>query len=81
MHPNPVNSKPLPKWLRLRIAASTLVKGRRGTGNVIMLPCNKVVKLNVPPNEIAALEYVRANTTIPVPKSTLPKVSFRFFSQ
>lgn len=64
--------KPLPRWLQLRITASTFMrKSRRlGTGNVIVLPLHKIAKLDVPANEIAAMEFVRANTTIPVPKST-----------
>lgn len=35
---------------------------------VVALPFNKIAKFNVPANEIDALEFVRANTTIPVPK-------------
>lgn len=78
MSPTPADSqgsKPLPKWLQVRMAASALLRGRRGTGNVTMLPFNKVVKSNVQPNEIAALEYVAANTTIPVPKGMPPSAS------
>ncbi|KAM7201115.1 Protein kinase-like domain containing protein [Rhypophila sp. PSN 637] len=69
--PNKDKPRPLPTWLRLRMAASTLMSPshRRGAGNVIVLPFNtRVVKLDVRPNEIAAMEFVRANTTIPIPK-------------
>lgn len=63
--------KPLPKWLQLRIKASTLFSRSRrlGTGNVIVLPFNKVAKLDVPANEIAAMRFVRTNTSIPIPES------------
>lgn len=63
--------KPLPKWLQLRIKASTLFSRSRrlGTGNVIVLPFNKIAKLDVPANEIAAMRFVRANTSIPIPES------------
>lgn len=63
--------KPLPKWLHARIKASTLLSRSRrlGTGNVIVLPFNKIAKLDVPANEIAAMRFVRANTTIPIPES------------
>ncbi|KAK3319030.1 kinase-like domain-containing protein [Apodospora peruviana] len=66
----PDKPNPLPKWLRLRITASILMAGsrRRGPGNVIILPFNKVAKLNVSAGEIAAMEFVRANTTIPIPR-------------
>ncbi|KAH6847688.1 kinase-like domain-containing protein [Chaetomium sp. MPI-CAGE-AT-0009] len=62
--------RPLPTALRLRLAASRLIKRSSafGTDKVIALPFNKVAKLDVPANEIAAMEFVRANTTIPVPK-------------
>lgn len=67
--------KPLPKWLQLRIKASTLFSRSRrlGTGNVIVLPFNKIAKLDVPASEIAAMRFVRANTSIPIPESKLPK--------
>lgn len=63
--------KPLPMWLQLRITASTLLsKSRRlGTGSVIVLPFKKIAKLDVSANEIAAMEFVQANTTVPIPKS------------
>lgn len=63
--------KPLPKWLQLRIKASTLFSRSRrlGTGNVIVLPFSKIAKLDVPANEIAAMRFVRANTSIPIPES------------
>ncbi|KAK4151653.1 hypothetical protein C8A00DRAFT_35695 [Chaetomidium leptoderma] len=63
-------AKPLPTWIKLHIAAGAFVKraSRLGPGNVIVLPFSKILKLNVPANEIAAMEFVRANTTIPVPK-------------
>lgn len=63
--------EPLPKWLQLRITASTLFSRSRrlGTGNVIVLPFHKIAKLDVPANEIAAMRFVRANTTIPIPES------------
>lgn len=63
--------EPLPKWLQLRITASTLFSRSRrlGTGNVVVLPFNKIAKLDVPANEIAAMRFVRANTTIPIPES------------
>ncbi|POS73904.1 hypothetical protein DHEL01_v207700 [Diaporthe helianthi] len=62
--------KPLPKWLQLRIKASTFLSRSRelSTGNVIVLPFNKIAKLDVPEGEIAAMRFVRANTTIPIPE-------------
>ena len=60
--------KSLPTWIKLRLAATTLVNPSR-LSNVIALPFGKILKLRAPANEIAAMEFVRANTTIPVPKS------------
>jgi hypothetical protein len=71
MQPTPDSPNPLPKWLKLRVAAGELVTARRNRVDDFNLPFNKAVKLNVSPNELAAMEYVRANTTIPVPKSKL----------
>lgn len=69
--PPQTKPKPLPKWLQLRIKASTLFSRSRrlGTGNVIVLPFNKIAKLDVPASEIAAMRFVRANTSIPIPES------------
>jgi hypothetical protein len=78
--------KPLPRWLQLRITASTLLSRshRLGTGNVVVLPFKKIAKLDVSAGEIAAMEYVQANTTVPLPKSKLeagyPAHSFVFFA-
>ncbi|KAL1855216.1 hypothetical protein Daus18300_011217 [Diaporthe australafricana] len=68
--PNNNKRKPLPRWLHARIKASTLLSRSRrlGTGNVVVLPFNKIAKLGVPANEIAAMRLVRANTSIPVPE-------------
>ncbi|KAG6355018.1 hypothetical protein INS49_004099 [Diaporthe citri] len=57
-------------WLRLRIKASALLNWsrRHGPYNVVVLPFNKIAKLNVSVTEIAAMNFVRANTSIPVPK-------------
>ncbi|KAK2611740.1 hypothetical protein N8I77_005064 [Diaporthe amygdali] len=61
---------PLPVWLQLRIKASALLNRsrRHGPGNVVVLPFNKIAKLNVSVTEIAAMNFVRANTSIPVPE-------------
>lgn len=63
--------KALPRWLQLRITASTLLSRshRLGTGSVIVLPFKKVAKLDVSAGEIAAMEFLQANTTVPIPKS------------
>lgn len=67
---------PLPKWLQLRIKASALLNRsrRHGPGNVVMLPFNKIAKLDVPVSEVAAMKFVRANTSIPVPESESFKI-------
>ncbi|KAK3291872.1 kinase-like domain-containing protein [Chaetomium fimeti] len=56
--------KPLPTWIKLRIA---LIKPLH-RGKVIVLPFGRILKMNAPANEMASMEFVRANTTIPVPK-------------
>lgn len=68
---------PLPRWLQLRIKASTPFNRshRHGLEHVVMLPFNKVAKLDVHVTEIAALNFVRANTSIPVPESKPTKPS------
>lgn len=78
--PPPLNDadrdpSPLPRWLQLRIKASVLWNRsrRHGPGNVFVLPFGKVAKLNVSVTEIAALSFVRANTSIPVPEGKLTK--------
>jgi len=52
-------NKPIPTWLKLRMAASKLVKpSSRSTpaeGHVIELSFNKTLKLDAPANEIAAI--------------------------
>ncbi|KAK3293017.1 kinase-like domain-containing protein [Chaetomium fimeti] len=60
----------LPTALRLRLAAGRFIKGSSafGTDKVVALPFNKIAKLDVPTNEIDAMEFVRANTTIPIPQ-------------
>ena len=69
-----LTSKPLPKWLKLHLAANNFIgrPSRLGVGNVVVLPFGKILKLDAQPNEIAAMEFVRANTTIPAPKSNRP---------
>lgn len=64
---------PLPRWLQLRVKASWILNRsrRHDPGNVVVLPFNKIAKLNVSVTEIAALNFVGANTSIPVPKSKL----------
>ncbi|KAM7192872.1 hypothetical protein V8F20_008669 [Naviculisporaceae sp. PSN 640] len=68
----------LPLSLRLRIQATRYknvlthpTKSRRllgaGLGSIIPLPNNKILKLNASRNELHAMEFVRANTTIPLP--------------
>lgn len=66
---------PLPRWLRLRIKAGALLNWSRRDlpYNVVVLPFNKIAKLNVSVTEIAAMDFVRANTSIPVPESKLSK--------
>lgn len=68
---------PLPRWLQLRVKASWILNRsrRHDPGNVVVLPFNKIAKLNVSVTEIAALNFVGANTSIPVPKSKLSKTS------
>lgn len=72
---------PLPRWQRLRIKASALLNWprRHGPHNVLVLPLNKVAKLNVSLTEIAAMNFVRDNTSIPVPKSKVSKTSITAF--
>jgi hypothetical protein len=70
--------KPLPTWIKLRLAATTLVNPSC-VSNIIALPFGKVLKLDVPANEIAAIEFVRANTTIPVPKSGCQSIFIRIW--
>jgi hypothetical protein len=55
--------QPRPPWLKLRIAASTLIIPGLGMGNMIVVLFKKVVKLDVLASQIAALKFVRANTT------------------
>jgi hypothetical protein len=62
--------KPLPTWIKLRLAAINFVSPSRLANNIVELPFGKILKLNAPANEVAAMEFVQANTTIPVPKST-----------
>ncbi|KAK4234691.1 kinase-like domain-containing protein [Achaetomium macrosporum] len=70
--PSPGNSdaRPLPRSLQLQIAVSLLTKRQPALsrGNVIVLPFHKILKRHAQANEIDAMEFVRANTTIPVPK-------------
>lgn len=68
---------PLPRWLQLRVKASWILNRsrRHEPGNVVVLPFNKIAKLNVSVTEIAALNFVGAHTSIPVPKSKLSKTS------
>ncbi|KAK3944326.1 kinase-like domain-containing protein [Diplogelasinospora grovesii] len=62
--------KSLPKRLQLRITASTFLgrKSRLGSGNVVVLLFGKIAKLDVPADELAAMEFVRTHTSIPVPR-------------
>lgn len=78
--PPPLNDSdrdpsPLPRWLQLRVKASWVLNRsrRHEPGNVVVLPFNKIAKLKVSVTEIAAINFVRANTSIPVPKSKLSK--------
>ncbi|KAK3937237.1 hypothetical protein QBC46DRAFT_294653 [Diplogelasinospora grovesii] len=77
--PSAPKPKPLPKWLQLRIAATEFGRARNsrrlGTGNVVQLPFKKIAKLDVPRNEIEAMEFVRSNTTVPVARSTCVSIS------
>lgn len=66
-----MQSNSLPAFLRLRIWASQylyLGKSRLGFGNVVRLPFKKVIKLNTTRNEADAMDYVRINTSVPIPK-------------
>ncbi|KAK6853599.1 hypothetical protein PG995_010411 [Apiospora arundinis] len=66
-----MQSDTLPVSLRLRIWASQYLypgRNRSGMGNVVRLPFRKVVKLNTTKNEADAMEFVRANTSVPIPK-------------
>lgn len=69
----PVTAEPEPTWIKLRLAAVAFVKPSRVT-NVIALPFGRILKLDAPANELTAMEFVRANTTIPVPKSACQSV-------
>lgn len=63
--------KRLPKWIRVRLAAGRFIGGFskfKIDTKVVALPFNRIAKFDVPANEIDALEFVRANTTIPVPR-------------
>ncbi|KAK3901076.1 hypothetical protein C8A05DRAFT_35258 [Staphylotrichum tortipilum] len=68
--PQPAEPKPAePEAAEpLHIAAITFVKSSR-LDNIVELPFGKILKLHAPANEIAAMEFVQANTTIPVPKN------------
>lgn len=62
--------KPLPAWIKLRLAAINFVNpSRLANNNIVELPLGKILKLNAPANEVAAMDFVRANTTILAPKS------------
>ncbi|KAK8009259.1 kinase-like protein [Apiospora marii] len=66
-----MQSDTLPVSLRLRTWASQYIypgRNRGGLGNVVRLPFRKVIKLNTTKNEADAMEFVRANTSIPIPK-------------
>ncbi|KAK8128927.1 hypothetical protein PG984_010035 [Apiospora sp. TS-2023a] len=66
-----MQSDTLPVSLRLRIWASQYLypgRSRGGFGNVVRLPFGKVIKLNTTRNEADAMEFVRANTSVPIPK-------------
>ncbi|EFZ00736.1 aminoglycoside 3'-phosphotransferase/choline kinase domain protein [Metarhizium robertsii] len=66
-----MRSDKLPVSLRLRIWASQYLwpgRNRGGMGNVVRLPFKKVIKLNASRNEVEAMEYVRTNTSVPMPK-------------
>jgi hypothetical protein len=67
---------PLPRWLQLRINASAPlnISRRHGPDHVVVIPFNKVAKLNVRVTEIAAINFVRANISIPVPESKSTKI-------
>lgn len=73
---------PLPRWLQLLIKASALLNRsrRHGLSDVVVLPFNKVAKLDVRVTEIAAITFVRANTSIPVPESESTKTSKTTFT-
>lgn len=36
-------------------------------GNIVDLPFRKVIKLNATKNEVNGMEFVRANTSVPIP--------------
>lgn len=42
--------------------------GLGGGGQVFFLPFQRVVKLRCHPNELEAMEFIRSNTTVPIPK-------------
>ncbi|KAK3382377.1 kinase-like domain-containing protein [Lasiosphaeria ovina] len=66
------NKPKLPAWLQLQIATNSIIFRRsrsQKTEKVVILPLNnRVVKHDVAANEIAAMRFVRDNTTIPVPQ-------------
>lgn len=43
-------------------------RNRGGLRNIVRLPFRKIIKLNTTRNEVDAIEYVRTNTSIPIPK-------------
>lgn len=66
-----LKSRKLPAWLRLRVWASQYLypgKNRAGWGNIVRLPFGKVLKISTGRNELEAMEFVRANTSIPLPR-------------
>ncbi|KAI0394666.1 kinase-like protein [Xylariaceae sp. FL0594] len=62
----------LPLWLKLRIWAGSIIHPRRNklgrARQVHRLPFGRIVKLRCSANELAAMEFVWQNTTIPVPQ-------------
>lgn len=72
--PRPVKltSQRLPLWLRLRIFVGRVRYGEDqvmgGAGQVLHLSSSRLVKLRCHPNELQAMEFVRKNTAVSVPK-------------
>lgn len=66
-----MQSDKLPLFLRFRIWASRYVylgRSTEGIGNIVRLPFGKVIKFNTTQHEVDAMEYVRMNTSVPIPK-------------
>lgn len=67
-----LKSERLPLRLQIQIWMGKLLYGKKhvqgGGSQLLMLPRDRVVKVRCHPNELEAMEFVRENTTVPVPR-------------